>query len=202
VVETVAEPWARVETRLRVRKRTGTLGDTLIAWGLAFVAGEVTKREVLLRNTPEGFEITVRVSQDQLAEAYDRYQPSTRVMVPWLASSEKGRHAPAGISFAVDRDVLRADYERLRQQGQRPDAAGDAPAVTADPLAPKYPLFRVLTNPGTQWNGFNSFVERTQVFWTPNGVSALIGAFGRRSERGFRRPVGRQHGSPRADCGR
>jgi len=167
----------RPNTRLRVRKRTGTLGDTLIAWGLAIVAGDVTKRDVVLSETPDAFEVAVRATMEQLAEACAKYQPSARAMVPWLGSTEKGRFPPEGVQYVVDRDLVRDGHARLRELGQWPDAGGDGPAVSADPLAPKYPLLQVLTNPGTQWIGFNSFVERAQVFWSPTGVQALLGAF-------------------------
>lgn len=172
--DVTTDPRTGAATRLRVRKRTGTAGDTLIAWGLALVAAEVAKRDVVLSDAPNAFEVIVRASPIQLAQAYADYLPSARVKMPWLASTEKKRHPPIGVDYAVDRDVLRDDYDRLRARGQRLEAGSDAPAVAAHPLAPRYPLFQVLTNPGTQWIGFNSFAERAQVFLTPPGAEKLL----------------------------
>jgi hypothetical protein len=168
---------ARATTVLRAPKRTGTHGDTLIGWGLALLASDVLRRDVTLRNTSGAFEIELPGTTEQLAIACRTFVPSANAMLPWLASTEKGRQPGTSITYSVDRDRLRDDYAGLREAGQRPAASGDAPAVSAHPLALRYSLFQVLTNPGTQWSGYNSVVERAQAFWTPEGVESLIMAF-------------------------
>jgi hypothetical protein len=178
VTATVQRGATRPTTVLRVPKRTGSPGDTLIAWGLAILAAEVVKRDVELRDAPDVFEVVVRGAADGLFAACAGFVPSAAVMLPWLASTEKGRQPAGNVAYVVDRDVLRNDYERIRQAGQRPDASGDAASVAAHPLAPKYPLLRVLTNPGTQWAGFNTFVERCAAYWTSSGVEAVLRLFG------------------------
>ena len=40
-----------------------------------------------------------------------------------------------------------------------------------------YPFYEVLTNPGTQWAGYNSFVERLYGTLTPDGVRALFAQY-------------------------
>ncbi|MCC6629136.1 MAG: hypothetical protein IT340_17240 [Chloroflexi bacterium] len=175
--QSTGEIAARNSLTLRVAKRTGTPGDTLIAWGLALVASAVSRRDVLLSDAPDAFEITVRLARDELPAACAAYHPTAQVMLPWLACATAGRTPGVGIGYAVERDELRADYQRLRELGQRPAPGGDAPAVAAHRLAPKYPLFRTLTTPRGQWDGYNSFVERAAVLWSPAGVEGLLRVF-------------------------
>lgn len=164
-------------TTLRVWKRTGTHGDTLIAWGLALLANDVTRRPVTLRNTPGAFEIDVRGSLADIQEACEGWSPSDRVKLPWLACAASGRNPPDDVSYAVDRDLLRDDHALLREMRQQPAVSGDAPAVAAHPLAPRYPLFQVLTNPGTQWAGYNTLAARVSGLWSGAGAGALLSTF-------------------------
>lgn len=164
-------------TTLRAPKRTGTMGDTFISWGLAILAADLTRRQVVLRNTPAAYEVEIQASPEQIAEHATDYQPSAAVMLPWLACAASARVPPSSIGYAVERDQLRDDFDRLRARGQQPGPDGDTPAVAANPLAPKYPLFQVLTNPGTQWAGYNTLVEQSAQFCKPPGVAGLLAAY-------------------------
>lgn len=165
-------------TRLTVPRRSGTPGDDLVAWGLALLVSELTGSDVVLRDVGPQFSVASRLPLGDLMKRTAGFQPSQLLRLPWLGSTEKRRRPPEGIEW-VDRDVLRDDFAQLQQaragQATRP-VDGDAPAVVLrDARARAYPLYRALTNPGTQWNGFNSLVEVVQRhLLTPEGLRLIL----------------------------
>ncbi len=168
------------DVRLLVPRRTGSLGDTLIAWGMAILVGEVAGPDVTLAIRPEAFAIEWSGTWNDLEERSGSFDPAEHpgVWLRWLGSTARNRTAPSDVAdLAVDRDRLRDDYALVRARGQRPDSSGEAAAAAVDALALKYPLFLPLTNPGKQWAGYNSFVERAKAFWSPAGIAAIFRAY-------------------------
>ena len=166
--------------RLLVPRRTGSLGDTFVAWGMAVLVGEVAGPGVTLAIGPEAFAIDVPATWGDLDAWSAAFEPPAHpaVWLRWLGSTAGNRVAPPEVAdLAVDRDRLRDDHAMVRARGQRPDPSGDAVAAAVHPLALKYPLFLPLTNPGTQWAGYNSFVQRAKAFWSPAGIAAVLRAY-------------------------
>lgn len=173
------------QVALSVPKATGTPGDTLIAWGLALFVSELLDDEeaVILRDCGDSFGIEVPVSQAELENAISGFTaPAARSRLKWLESEQNKRTAPPqiGDSFKVDRDTIR-DAHRLWRENRRAlqQQAGDGePRLTAPADTQLYPFYEVLTNPGTQWAGYNSFVERLYAALTSDGVRVLLTEFG------------------------
>lgn len=174
------------QVALAVPKATGTPGDTLIAWGLALFVSELLGDEeaVMLRDCGDSFGIEVPVSQAELENAISNFTaPAARSRLKWLESEQNKRTAPPqiGDSFKVDRDTIR-DAHRVWRENSRAlhqqQAGGGEPLLTAPADTQLYPFYEVLTNPGTQWLGYNSFVERLYAALTSDGVRALLTQFG------------------------
>ncbi len=170
-----------VGTTFVVPKQTGTPGDDLVSWGLAMLVSEIAGQNVVLRDDGAHFAIESPVPLDELLERAASHELSSMLRLPWLGSTEKQRLPAKGIEW-VDRDGLRDDFERIRQarqSGADQPQGGDAPGVViSDERAKRYPLYRALTNPGTQWNGFNAFVEVVQrQLLSAAGLRVILAAF-------------------------
>jgi hypothetical protein len=176
---------------LSVPKATGTAGDTLVAWGLAIFTSEVLSgARVVLSDAGEHFLIETPVSlqavETRLA-AFSWEERLSRSRLLWLASTEKGRLPKSEAPFRwidrtdvwVDRDVLREAHRTWRadKPAMQMPAGGDAPAVTTGKEPQLYSFYEVLTNPGKQWVGYNSFVERLYASLTPDGVNAILASY-------------------------
>jgi hypothetical protein len=160
---------------LRVPKSTGTHGDTLVAWGLARLSSQVLGHRVELHDRGGGFEIELRQEGTDLDKDFPI--PET-AQLWWLSSTQNNRFPPASfLGPRFDRDHLREEADRLREATRAMTTpAGDAPLVTSDaPVDVRlYPLYQVLTNPGTQWAGYNSMVESLQPLMTPSGWRLIL----------------------------
>ena len=174
---------ARQTLTLVVPKTTGTQGDTLVAWGLAILAGEALgDARVILSNEGQNYRIESTVPYGQVEHRLEGFswQRLGRARLRWLASKQKGRTPKDEVALDwVERDELREDYLRFREQNRamsRP-LDGDTPAETTKGDAQLYPFYEVLTNPGTQWAGYNSFVERLYGLLTPDGLGALFAQY-------------------------
>lgn len=169
---------------LAVPKQTGTHGDALIAWGLAiFVSELLGDKKVMLSDNEYAFRIEARVTDADLVRAIAGFSfPRARSRLKWLESQQNKRIAPPqiGAGFKVDRDELRDAYRLWREnmRAMKPQADGGEPVITASADTQLYPFYEVLTNPGTQWAGYNSFVERLYAALTPDGVRALLAQYG------------------------
>lgn len=178
------------QVALSVPKATGTPGDTLIAWGLAiFLSNLLLDQEaVILRDCGDAFGIEAPVSWAELENAIRTFaKPPARSRLKWLesvqnTSEDKQRKAPLQIdvSFKVDRDKIRDAHRLWRENSralQRQQGDGE-PILTAPADTQLYPFYEVLTNPGAQWTGYNSFVERLYSALTADGVRTLLAQFG------------------------
>lgn len=149
-----------------VPRLSGTPGDDCIAWGLAVFLADLAQCDVRLVASGDHFVLDIDLSLEELLEECERTETGPNAQIPWLASPEKQRVRPEDIREWRDRDAMREASKLLaqaRRSGADKPAEGDAPAVVASvPGASKYPLFRALTSPGTQWAGYNSFAELVQ----------------------------------------
>jgi len=149
-----------------VPRGTGTPGDDLVAWGLAIFLADLAVGDVSLRASGDRFILEVEMGIGDLLEAAERVGPGEGARLPWLASPEKGRLPPEDIGEWRDRDAMREGWKGLiqaRKTGADRPAEGDAPGVVAGVRGmTRYPLFRALTSPGTQWTGYNGFAEIVQ----------------------------------------
>lgn len=181
---------ARQTLTLMVPKTTGTPGDTLVAWGLAiFVYEALADQRVVLSDRGTHFLVETSVPYERLENVSETFSWQQRLALSrllWLASAQKGR-TPQRDSMVdqIDRDELREAYRHWRENrrlvGQ--PLNGDAPASTTKVDPRLYPFYETLTNPGTQWAGYNSFVERLYSALTPDGARSLIAQFDLRDTR-------------------
>jgi hypothetical protein len=164
--------------RLAVPRGTGTPGDELVAWGLALLASDLCGDEVDLRDEGARLLVELPLARAAVEARLGTFQPSGRARLLWLASTEKRRLAPPGVP-AVDRDALRkaAQLVRTTAAAARAPVQGEAPLVTTPVPPQRYPLFAVLTNPGTQWAGYNQVVEAAQRLLTPAGLAVALAAY-------------------------
>ncbi|MBV9282967.1 MAG: hypothetical protein JOZ41_23080 [Chloroflexi bacterium] len=174
-------PATDLAARFAVPRLSGTQGDDLVAWGLSILVAELAGEDVDLRFAGDRYEIEAPVSLQDLLEHADDPAPHPRLMLHWLASTEKKRAAPEYVRAHLDRDILRDDHNRL-QEARRSRASlpqgQEAPAVVAGAHAERYPLYRALTSPGTQWSGYNTFVEAVQRrLLTPDGLRLILRVF-------------------------
>lgn len=150
----------------RVSCTSGTPGDDCVAWGLAIFLTDLTRKDVLLDAMGDHFRLEVDASMEDLLEACTLTEPGPDALIPWLASPEKNRLPPDAIRSSRDRDAMREAAKLLaqaRKLGTDKPADGDVPTVVvSEEGADRYPLFRALTSPGTQWIGYNSFAELVQ----------------------------------------
>lgn len=172
-------------TRLAVPRRTGTAGDDLIAWGLARVISAAIGENVVLRDGGSRLLVEVPLPRDELDAALGEPESLDAARLRWLESSEKGKKAPNGVP-SVDRDLLREAQrvvrEAARSSGLPAELAQSAgPSITTRGDASRYPLYQVLTNPGTQWSGYNRLVESTTTLVEPAGLRLLIERFQERT---------------------
>jgi len=169
-------------TVLRVPRRTGTAGDELIAWGLARVIADAIGEEVVLADAGTQLRIELPLGAAELEERLAEPESMDAARLRWLAdSSKQGRHAPSGFP-GVDYAALKQANAAVRAARVAARAAGPGaevgePAVTVQVAADQYPLYRVLTNPGTQWGGYNKLVETTSAFTQPAGLRLLAKRF-------------------------
>jgi hypothetical protein len=168
-----------IPSSLRVPKATGTHGDTLIAWGLALLSFDVLNSAGLdcgieLRDESDVYSLRIEV-EDEEAEDEAIFTIHRASWLKWLVSTDKGKAPHESYrGRTVDRDQLRADWERLRAlRGQNAPVEGDAP-VTIGTDAHRYPLYQVLTNPGTQWAGYNSLVEALAPLMSEAGWQLIL----------------------------
>lgn len=169
---------------LLVPRVTGTHGDVLIAWGLAiFVSELLHDEEVFLSDCGDYFHIDIPTTLADLDRAIGNFSPMVLKLsrLKWLGSEQNKRIAPPQVSegFSLDRDKLRDSYRLWREsmRAMKPQADGSEPHITASADTQLYPFYEVLTNPGTQWAGYNSFVERLYSLLTPDGVRALLAQY-------------------------
>ena len=168
---------------LVVPKTTGTPGDTLMGWGLAILTSEAFgDPRVTLSDQGQSFliETSVPLTQVEQRLAGFSWKQLGRSALRWLSSQQKGRMPNDGMApIAVDRDDLRDAYLRWREQQRTKSHApeGDEPTQTWHVNPQLYPFYEVLTNPGTQWAGYNSFVERLYGLLTPDGIRALFAQY-------------------------
>ncbi len=169
-----------VPSSLRVPKATGTHGDTLVAWGLALLSYSALSAdgrdcEVRLRDDGDAYSLHLEM-EDEHAKEHPNSTIHRGSWLKWLASSDKGKVPPESFrGEKVDRDQLRSDSERLRAMGGgNAPVGGDAPLVTTETDARRYPLYQVLTNPGTQWTGYNSLVEALAPIMSEAGWRLII----------------------------
>lgn len=165
--------------RFAVPRASGTPGDDCVAWGLAVFLADLARSDVTIRAAGDHFCLDVDASMDNLLAACTETEPGPTAQIPWLASPEKHRVQPDTIRILRDRDAMREAHKLLteaRRTGADRPVDGDAPAVVAAVEgANQYPLFRALTSPGTQWTGYNSFVELVQQhLLSPEGRALIL----------------------------
>lgn len=174
-----------------VPKATGTAGDTLVAWGLAiFVSDVLRDSRVVLHDAGEHFKIETSVPYQVIASriaSFSWEEQLKRSRLLWLASTEKGRVPTSETPFRwidrtdvwIDRDALREAHRtwRAATAAMEKPSGGDAPAVTTGKEPELYTFYEVLTNPGTQWVGYNSFIERLYTLLTPEGVRIILASY-------------------------
>ena len=180
----LATPATQRALALFVPRATGTHGDALIAWGLAiFVSELLNDEEVFLSDAGDHFRLEIPASRAALDRAVDAFTPARlrRSRLKWLACAANNRIPPSdlGDGFTLDRDQLRDAYQLWRKtlREMKSQANGGEPAITAPADTQLYPFYEVLTNPGTQWAGYNSFVERLYGLLTPAGVHILLAQY-------------------------
>jgi hypothetical protein len=168
---------------LSVPKTTGTQGDALIAWGLSIFLSELLGdgEPVFLSDVGESFRLEADVSYIDLDQAITAFtKPGARSRLKWLESQQNGRLAPESFKprEKLDRDATRDAYtiERANANARKSQTVGGEPALALGDTK-LYPFYEVLTNPGTQWTGYNSFVEELYATLTPDGVRALLTPF-------------------------
>lgn len=166
------------ETRLAVPRRSATAGDELVAWGLARVISAVIGEDVVMRDDGSRLVIDVPLSREGLEWKISNPESLDPARLRWLESTGSGRMAPKGVA-TVDRDALReaeraVSAARSQSRADRAPGAADAIPLTTREDASRYPLYRVLTNPGTQWSGYNKVVEATALFTTAAGLGLLL----------------------------
>lgn len=192
-------------------KATGTQGDTLVAWGLAIFASEALRdSRVILSDRGDHFLIETGVSYEMLEQQLATFTWRDRLArsrLRWLESQVAGRMPRADSPFAatdyeaarVDRDELREAHRlwraRRREMRQPADTPGDGPVLTTTADPELYPFYEVLTNPGTQWIGYNTFVELLYARLTPDDVRALLATYAVRAEHDDT-PVRQVRGAP------
>lgn len=164
---------------LRVPRESGTPGDDLVAWGLARVVSTVGKQNVVIRSVGDHFALESALAFEELLTRACDAAKDPRLALPWLASKEKQKYPPSGISDVRQRDSMREEYKRAHEaheaQKDIPQADDGPPFVFTVEGADIYPLFRVLTSPGTQWSGYNSFAEIVQKYIaTPAGIALIL----------------------------
>lgn len=162
-----------------VPRASGTPGDDCVAWGLAVFLADLARDDVLLESVGDHFRLEVDARVEYLLEACALTEPGSNVQIPWLASPEKKRLPPDTVRSWRDRDAMRESAKLLaqaRKSGADKPVGGDAPAVVASVAgADRYPLFRALTSPGTQWTGYNSFAELVQQrLLSPDGRALIL----------------------------
>src|SRR5260221_7547729 len=172
---------ARPGGRLAVPKATGTQGDTLVAWGLAlFVAEVLVDERVILSDAGDYYLIEPSAASERAEERIASFAWEERLkrsQLRWLGSTAKKRLPPGNAPFPwIDRDALREANAILRasRRAMQTPAGGEGPAITTSEDPELYPFYEVLTNPGRQWDGYDSFVEQLYDYLTPDGVRGIL----------------------------
>lgn len=163
---------------LLVPRRTGTPGDDLVAWGLAILTSEIANDDVRIVDAGTCFRVELPVPYDTLPQLVEQNGAPVRARLRWLrktGDTPNPYEPPPGILW-VDRDELR---QAFRTAGQAADLArepsgGDGPAVTVTADPRQYPLYAPLTNPGTQWRGYNRLVQAAEKLVTAKGIQLLL----------------------------
>jgi len=151
-----------------VPKRTGTIGDTFIAWGLARFLEDLTRlRQVVIRDEGNGYRIdapTVPLDATLPPGALSRLR--------FLAG--KNKPAPAGV-LSVDWDAIKEAREQARLiRGQ-----GTEESPTSTESARDHPFFLCVTQPNPQWIGYNKLARQADLLATREGVRLVLMQFTR-----------------------